>query len=72
MNPNAESTVQMKTLREWRAYKKLSKRKVAEVLGVSESTYVRMEETPYKLSIKTAMALSEFYQCDLREINFFE
>ncbi|WP_311080912.1 helix-turn-helix transcriptional regulator [Paenibacillus polymyxa] len=72
MNPNAESTIHMKTLREWRAYKKLSKRKVAEVLGVSESTYVRMEKRPYKLSIETAMALSEFYQCDLREINFFE
>ncbi|MEC0234035.1 helix-turn-helix transcriptional regulator [Paenibacillus kribbensis] len=62
----------IRTLREWRAYKKMDKKAVAKALCVSESTYTRMENAPHKISIGNAVVLSKLFGCDMKEINFFE
>lgn len=62
----------LKTLREWRAYKRLSKAEIAKALGVHPSTYGRMENRPADVSVREANQLAEIFECEVAQINFFE
>ncbi|MHA7580431.1 helix-turn-helix transcriptional regulator [Paenibacillus vandeheii] len=61
-----------RTIREWRAYRKLTKSAMALKLGVHNNTYKRIEEQPEKLEIEEAMRLAEALECKMSEIIFFE
>ncbi|MNC09005.1 helix-turn-helix protein [compost metagenome] len=62
----------VKTLREWRAYRRLSKAEIAKVLGVHPSTYSRMETRPADITVKEATILADVLTCEVGEINFFD
>ncbi|WP_342419831.1 helix-turn-helix transcriptional regulator [Paenibacillus sp. FSL H8-0168] len=61
-----------RTLREWRAYRKLSKTAVAEKLDIHTSTYTRMEERPETITMLESMELAKVFGCVVGEIIFFE
>lgn len=61
-----------RTIREWRAFKKLTKAKVAELMGKHASTYARLEDNPGSITIEDAIKLAEVFECDVRDIIFFD
>ncbi|MDQ1233315.1 transcriptional regulator with XRE-family HTH domain [Paenibacillus sp. SORGH_AS306] len=61
-----------KTIREWRAFRKLTKTKIASELRIHVSTYTRMEDRPSSVSMEDAVKLSEVFQCEVGNIIFFE
>ena len=62
----------VKTLREWRAYKRLSKSEIAKALDVHPSTYTRMESRPADCTVREANILADVFGCAVEQINFFE
>lgn len=61
-----------KTLREWRAFRRLSKAAIAQSLGVHPSTYARMENRPGEVSVREANLLAQAFDCEVGDINFFD
>lgn len=61
-----------RTLREWRAYRDLSKSEIAEKLGVTVLTYSTYEKHPEKMRIKDAAVLADLFGCEIQDIIFFE
>lgn len=61
-----------KTLREWRAYKRMTKCGVAKEIGVHPATYARMENNPSSVSMREATLLAETFGCETSEIFFLE
>ncbi|MNW47223.1 helix-turn-helix protein [compost metagenome] len=72
MIPQAKTESDTKTLREWRAFKRLTKSKVAKFLDVHPSTYASMENKPMDVTVREAAILAELFECRVEEINFFE
>ncbi|OPG98964.1 hypothetical protein B2I21_07350 [Chryseobacterium mucoviscidosis] len=68
----SETQNTFRTLREWRVYRRLEKRIIAQALDVHPSTYARMEDRPEDVSVSEANVLADVFQCELQEINFFE
>lgn len=64
--------VAKRTLREWRAKRKLNKAAMSKKLGVHASTYAKWENNPEEISIKEAIRISEVLGCRVRDIIFFE
>lgn len=62
----------LRTLREWRVFRRATKAEIAQALGVHPSTYARMEDRPEDATVKEAILLAEFFECEVEEINFFE
>lgn len=71
MFPNGGQTA-VRTLREWRAYRIMTKAAVAKALDVHPTTYANMEKRPGDVSVKDANQLAQIFGCDVGEINFFE
>jgi DNA-binding XRE family transcriptional regulator len=61
-----------RTVREWRAYRRLSKSEVAKQMKVHTQTYSRMEDKPENITLTYAVKLSSVFGCDPKEIIFFE
>lgn len=61
-----------RTIREWRAYRKLTKSKIANNMKVCISTYTRMENRPESVSMHEAAELADVFECKVRDIIFFE
>ncbi|WP_211750413.1 helix-turn-helix transcriptional regulator [Paenibacillus sp. Marseille-Q4541] len=61
-----------RTIREWRAYRKLTKTKIADSMKVCISTYTRMENRPESVSMQEASELADVFECRVRDIVFFE
>lgn len=61
-----------RTVREWRAYLRLSKSEVAKRMGVHVQTYTRMEDKPESITLTEAVKLSSVFGCVPKEIIFFE
>lgn len=61
-----------RTLREWRAKRKLNKQDVSKRLGVAPSTYAKWESNPADMKIADAVRISEVLECKLSDIIFFE
>lgn len=59
------------SLDEWRRARKMSRKEVAEKLGISEMTMSRWEQNPSKIPIGAAYALADLYGIYITEINFF-
>ncbi|MNI39653.1 helix-turn-helix protein [compost metagenome] len=72
MIPKAMTEGNSKTLREWRAFKRLTKAKVAKHLDVHPTTYASMENRPMDVTVREAVILAEIFECKVEEINFFE
>lgn len=68
----AGTATMQKTLREWRAYLRLTKADVAHGLGVHPSTYARMEAHPEDVTVGEANVLAKIFGCEVSGINFFE
>lgn len=67
-----KSATNVKTVREWRAYRRMTKSEAAKAVGVTPPTYTRMENNPSDISIRASEKLASIFQCDVREINFFD
>lgn len=61
-----------RTVREWRAFRKLTKSSIAARLGVHSGTYKRMEDHPEKTTFEEALRLADVFGCKVGEIIFFE
>lgn len=61
-----------RTLREWRAYRMLSKQDLAGAIGVHASTYAKWEANPEEIRMRDAARIAEILGCSVRDINFFE
>lgn len=61
-----------RTLREWRALKKLDKQDLATAIGVHPSTYAKWEDHPAEIKIKEAVRIAEVLNCNVSDIIFFE
>ncbi len=61
-----------RTVREWRAYLKLTRNEMAEKLDIHPSTYSRMENHPGTIRMDDAAALAEAFGCNVKDIIFFE
>lgn len=61
-----------RTIREWRAYRRLQKGEMASRMGVYISTYSRMENEPQEIKMKDAEKLASIFGCSLYDIIFFE
>lgn len=61
-----------RTLREWRALKKMDKQDLATAIGVHPSTYAKWEDHPADIKIKEAVRIAEVLNCDVSDIIFFE
>ncbi|MBA9088703.1 DNA-binding XRE family transcriptional regulator [Fontibacillus solani] len=72
MIPQAKVENKFKTLREWRAFRRLPKNQIAKALEVHPSTYNNMEDNPQDVTVREATILAEIFECKVEEINFFE
>ncbi|MDN4069985.1 helix-turn-helix transcriptional regulator [Paenibacillus vini] len=61
-----------RTIREWRAYRRLQKGEIATRMGVFISAYSRMENEPEEIEMKDAEKLASIFGCSLYDIIFFE
>ena len=61
----------MLTMKEWRRAKGVSVRKMAEYLGVSESTVTNWENKGQRVPVKEAIKYCEYLDVDLDEVDFF-
>lgn len=64
--------IERKTIREWRAYRRLTKADVARIMAVDIKTYMKMEDNPENISMIRAVKLAEIFQCEVHNIIFFE
>ena len=48
----------------------LTQKEVAEVLGVHEQTYLKMEQNPEDIAIKDAMILCRLFNAEIADIFF--
>lgn len=65
-------TSQKKTIREWRAYRKFTKKEVALSIGIHQSTYSKWEDNPSDIRIADIPRLAEAFQCHANEIIFLK
>ena len=64
---------QKRTIREWRAFRRLNKKKLAEFIGVSFPTYHKWENgRAGEIRFRQAILLSKAFQCEVDDIIFFE
>lgn len=61
-----------RTLREWRALRKLDKQDMANVIGVHPSTYSKWEDRPEEIRIREAARIADALDCNVKDIIFFE
>jgi|GEM_PF-2858048 len=61
-----------RTLREWRAYLKKSKKELAKALGIHSSTYAKWEDHPQEIRVCEIPRLAAALGCEANEIIFFE
>lgn len=59
------ATTTLKILREIKGYKQ---EEIAEVLGISQNTYSRLERAPQNLSVEQAQKLADFYNVDVDDL----
>ncbi len=59
------ATTTLKILREVKGYKQ---EEIAEVLGISQNTYSRLERNPQSLTAEQAQKLSEFYDVSIENL----
>ncbi|PVD53784.1 hypothetical protein DC498_04545 [Terrimonas sp.] len=55
----------LKILREVKGY---TQEQIADVLGISQNTYSRIERQPKSLTVEQAQKLSDFYSVDLEDL----
>jgi HTH-type transcriptional regulator/antitoxin HipB len=60
----------MKTLRETRESKGVTKKAVARHIGVTEKTYAKYEQHPSSVTIENAEAISKFLGVKVQDIFF--
>lgn len=60
----------MKTLEEIRERKGVTKKAVADYLGVSRPTYDEYEANPHRMRVETAKDVAKFLGVDVRDIFF--
>lgn len=61
-----------RTMREWRAYLKMTKNDIAKKIGVHPSTYATWEEYPENIKIGDTIRIAQAFHCEVNEIDFFE
>lgn len=62
-----------RTLREWRVFRRLNKKKLAKFVGVSFPTYHKWENgRSGEIKFRQALILAMAFQCELDDIIFFE
>ncbi len=59
-------------VKEARLNARYSQREVAEHLGVSRPTYIKMEQNPGTITMEDAHKLAEFFGMSVDDIVFFE
>jgi Predicted transcriptional regulators len=72
MDQPRASTDRRRTVREWRAFRRLTKTEIARRLDVHLSTYINMEDHPEEIKMKYANRLADIFECELHDIIFFE
>ncbi|GIO42533.1 helix-turn-helix transcriptional regulator [Paenibacillus apis] len=72
MDKQRAKTHRRRTLREWRAFRRLSKTAISSRMGVHISTYTNIEEHPWEIKMKYAIKLAEIFECEVHDIIFFE
>ncbi|MNP68181.1 hypothetical protein D3C76_1640980 [compost metagenome] len=72
MDQPRAATDRRRTVREWRAFRRLSKKEIAYRMGVHLSTYANMEDHPEEIKMKHAHQLSAIFGCEIHDIIFFE
>ena len=56
---------------EWRRAKNVTKREMANLLGITVPTYDKFERNPSKMSVGMAKKIAEILEVDFSDINFF-
>lgn len=56
---------------EWRRAKNVTKRDMANLLGITVPTYDKFERNPSKMSVGMAKKIAEILEVDFSDINFF-
>ncbi|MFT3949139.1 MAG: helix-turn-helix transcriptional regulator [Agriterribacter sp.] len=59
------ATTTLKMLREVKGY---TQEQIADVLGISQNTYSRIERQPKSLAVEQAQKLSDFYSVDIEDL----
>ena len=62
----------MLTVDEWRRARNITKKDMANLLGISVPTYNTFEENPSKMSVGMAMKICEILQVKFEAVNFFK
>lgn len=65
-----QQTIQ-RTLKEWRAHKDISQETMANMLGISPSTYNIWENNPEEIRLKIAIQIAAALEVSIDEIIFF-
>jgi DNA-binding XRE family transcriptional regulator len=60
------------TFQEWRRLRNISKKKMAELLGIHENTYRNWENNPKNISILNAFRIADVLGVDMNDIKFCE
>lgn len=56
---------------EWRRAKNVTKKDMANLLGITVPTYDKFERNPSKMSVGMAKKVAEILEVDFGDINFF-
>mgnify|MGYP002526184965 CR=1 FL=1 len=56
---------------EWRRAKNVTKKDMANLLGITVPTYDKFERNPSKMSVGMAKKVAEILEVDFSDINFF-
>lgn len=56
---------------EWRRAKNVTKKDMANLLGITVPTYDKFERNPSKMSVGMAKKVAEILEVDFCDINFF-
>lgn len=60
------------TFQEWRRLRNISKKKMAELLGIHENTYSNWEKNPKNISILNAFKIADVLGVNMNDIKFCE
>lgn len=58
------------TFQEWRRARNISKKKMAQLLGIHENTYSSWEKDPKRISILNAFKIANVLKVNIDEIKF--
>lgn len=67
-----QTAKETKTVREWRAFRRMTKGAVAKEIGVHPATYARMENNPSTITIRHVALLADVFGCNADDIFFLE